>query len=623
VQERVQNLSSNIRIRFRIIIYLLVMVLIVLILRLFFMQVMGGELYAELASESIVREKTIAAPRGNIYDRNGKLLVESVPVSAVAVEPNIVSKNEEVIDTLSSCLDMSVEDIKEKINQSNLSYIDRVILKIDIDTADLIYLKENSSSLPGVEVIDVYLRKYNYDFLASHLLGYTGEIDEERLKSKEYGDDYEGGDQIGLSGLEETYESMLRGKKGKKIYEVDPLERPVSVLEETDPICGNDLYLTIDIDLQRAVEEILYQSILAARLKKDRNTDQYYKVPGGAVVVLDPANGQILAMASYPTFKPELFIGGISYADWDYLNDPQNYYPLNNRAVNAFPPGSVIKIVTGYAGLNEGVISEGTKLNCSGVWLGLGEDSPKSCWSVHGSLDVRGAFKNSCDIFFYQVGYGLFKKYDNSQELLQQYLGTFGFGEKTGVDLPYEDQGLVSDKEWKEDYFKSRPEYSVWFPGDTVNMAIGQGDLLATPLQMAQAFLIIANRGVKFTPHLVKEIRDSYGDLFLENSTVENQDLKLNEHFLEIIEDGLVQVVGTGGTAAGAFTGFPLNEIPMAGKTGTAEFYGRQDYAWFASYAPVGNTEYVIVAMLEEAGSGGSNVAPIAEEIYRYLFNIE
>jgi penicillin-binding protein 2 len=616
-------LGPNIRIRFKIVIYLLVMMLIVLILRLFFLQVMSGELYAELASESIVREKTVTAPRGNIYDRNGKLMVKSVPVSAVAVEPNVVSKNKDVIETLSSCLDMPYGDIEEKIKMSNLSYIDRVIIKTDIDTADMIYLKENSSSLPGVEVIDVYLREYNYSFLASHLLGYTGEIDEDRLKSEEYADDYEGGDQIGLTGLEETYESILRGKKGRIVYEVDPLERPVNVLDETDPVSGNDLYLTVDIDLQRVVEEVLYRSILNVRSKKDRNTDEYYRVPGGAVVVLDPRNGQILAMASYPTFDPELFVGGISYADWDYLNDPQNQYPLNNRAVNSFPPGSVIKIATAYAGLAENIISEGTKLNCAGVWLGLGKDSPKRCWSSHGNLDIRGAIKNSCDIFFYQVGYGLFNKFNNAEELLQNYDRIFGFGAVTGIDLPYEDKGLVADREWKKDYFKDQAEYSVWVPGDSVNMAIGQGDLLVTPLQMAQAFSIMANRGIKFKPYLVKEIRDSQGNLFIDNPTAEYKDLNLDEHLIEIIEDGLVQVVSPGGTAAAVFSDFPLGEVPIAGKTGTAEFYGKQDYAWFASYAPVGNPEYVIVAMLEEAGSGGSNVAPIAEEIYRYLFNLE
>jgi len=616
-------LGSNTKIRFKIVLYLLLVVFIVLVLRLYFLQVMSGELYAELASESIAREKTVSAPRGNIYDRNGKLLVKSVPVKAVVVEPYTVSKNEDVIKALSGCLDMSYEEIKEKVEKSNVSYMDRIILKQDIDTATMIYLKENSSKFPGVEVVDVYLREYNFGFLASHLLGYTGEIDEDRLKSEIYANDYEGGDQIGLTGLEETYESVMKGKKGKIIYEVDPLGKPVSILEETVPISGNDLYLTIDIDLQRVVEKILYESILEVRQKKIKDTDEYYKVPGGAVVVLSPKNGQILAMASYPTFNPELFVGGISLDNWDYLNDPENYYPLINRAVMSFPPGSSIKIVPAYAGLAEDIISERGRLNCAGVWLGLGKDFPKSCWSSHGSLDIRGAIKNSCDIYFYQVGYGLFTKNNNMEELLQKYLRIFGFGSLTGIDLSNEDEGLVPDKEWKKDYFKDQAGYSVWFPGDTVNMTIGQGDLLVTPLQMAQAFSILANRGIEYSPHLIKEIRDSEGNLFPDSSIQEYQDLKLNEYFIEIIEDGLVQVVSQGGTAAGVFRDFPLDIIPVAGKTGTAEFYGRQDYAWFASYAPVGNPEYVIVAMLEEAGSGGSNVAPIIEEIYRYLFNID
>lgn len=616
-------MGSNIKIRFRIILYLLVMILIVLILRLYFLQIMSGELYAELASKNITREKTVAAPRGNIYDRNGKLIVKSVPVTAVAVEPHIVLKNEDVMKALSDCLDMSYKDIKEKLEKSDVSYIDRVILKEDIDAATMIYLKENSSDLPGVEVVDVYLREYNFGVLASHLLGYTGEIDEARLKSEKYGDGYEGGDQVGLTGLEETYESVLKGKKGKIVYEVDPLGRPVNILEETSPTCGNDLYLTIDIDLQQFVEEILYQSILGVRQKKIKNTDECYNVPGGAVVVLNPQNGQVLAMASYPTFNPELFVGGISQTDLDNLNDPKNYNPIINRAIMPFPPGSVIKIATAYAGLAEEVISEESRLNCTGVWLGLGEDFLKLCWASHGSLDIRGAIKNSCDIYFYQVGDRLYTKLNNTEEFLQESLRILGFGSLTGIDLPHEYKGLVADKEWKKDYFKDQPEYSVWYRGDTVNMAIGQGDLMVTPLQMVQAFSILANRGIQYTPYIVKEIRDTEGNLFPDNSREEYKDLNLDKHFIEIIEDGLVQVVGPGGTAAGAFRNFPLDEYPVAGKTGTAEFVGRQDYGWFASYAPVGNPEYVVVVMLEEAGSGGSNAAPIVEKIYRYLFNID
>ena len=616
-------MGSNIKIRFRIILYLLVMILIVLILRLYFLQIMSGELYAELASKNIAREKTVTASRGNIYDRNGKLIVKSVPVAAVAVEPHIVLKNEDVMKALSDCLDMSYKDIKEKLEKSDVSYIDRVILKEDIDAANMIYLKENSSDLPGVEVVDVYLREYNFGVLASHLLGYTGEIDEARLKSEKYGDGYEGGDQVGLTGLEETYESVIKGKKGKIVYEVDPLGRPVNILEETSPTCGNDLYLTIDIDLQQFVEEILYQSILGVRQKKIKNTDECYNVPGGAVVVLNPQNGQVLAMASYPTFNPELFVGGISQTDLDNLNDPKNYNPIINRAIMPFPPGSVIKIATAYAGLAEEVISEESRLNCTGVWLGLGEDFLKLCWASHGSLDIRGAIKNSCDIYFYQVGDRLYTKLNNTEEFLQESLRILGFGSLTGIDLPHEYKGLVADKEWKKDYFKDQPEYSVWYRGDTVNMAIGQGDLMVTPLQMVQAFSILANRGIQYTPYIVKEIRDTEGNLFPDNSREEYKDLNLDKHFIEIIEDGLVQVVGPGGTAAGAFRNFPLDEYPVAGKTGTAEFVGRQDYGWFASYAPVGNPEYVVVVMLEEAGSGGSNVAPIVEKIYRYLFNID
>ena len=619
-------MNSNIRMRFKILFYLLVIIIIVLILRLYFMQVMSGELYAELASESITREKTISAPRGNIYDRNGKLLVRSIPIKAVAVQPNVVSGNESVMRILSGCLDIPYTKIRKDIEESNVSYMDKIIIKQPVDTSVVIYIEENIDKLPGVEVVDVYLREYSYGALASHILGYIGEISEDKLKSEEYNNyNYEGGDQIGLGGLEETYESVLRGKKGKVAYEVDPIGRPVSTIQEIDPVSGNDLYLTIDIDLQKIVEEALYQSILEVRQKKIKDTDEYYKATGGAVVVLSPVDGQILAMASYPTYDPELFVGGISKDDWSNLNDPENNYPFLNRAISSFPPGSVFKIVTAYAGLSEGIITEGSRFSCAGIWYGLGENFPKSCWlkSGHGSLNIVGALKNSCDIYFYQVGYGLFRKLNNAEELLQKYSRIFGLGSETGVDIPGEDTGLVPDEEWKAEYFKDRKDYSVWFPGDTVNMSIGQGDLAVTPLQMAQAFSIIAGRGIKYRPHLIKEIRDGGDVLFTSSSAREYEDLQLNKDFIEAIEKGLIQVAAPGGTAYGVFMDFPVDEIPVAAKTGTAEFYGKQDYAWFASYAPAGNPEYVIVGMIEQAGSGGSNVAPIAERIYRYLFNID
>ena len=618
-------MNSNIRIRLKIIIYLIVAILIALLLRLYFLQVISGEIFAEMATESITRRTSVTAPRGDIYDRNGKLLVKSIPVAAVAVQPHILLQDEEALELLADYLDMTSYSIKKKLEDSQVSYLERVFLKTGIDKPTIIRLRENSSRLPGVEVVDVYLREYEYGVLASHILGYTGEIDEEKLASGLYSGDYSGGDQIGLTGLEQEYENVLRGEKGELVYEVDPLGMPVDIIGERDPVGGNDLYLTIDIELQKVTEEALSNGIMEVREKTLSNSDEHYKVTGGAVVVLNAKNGEVLAMASYPTYDPGIFSGGISLQDWAYLNDPVNQYPLNNRAVMSYAPGSAFKVVTAYAGLQENIISEYSTFTCHGTWYGLGSDFPKTCWrkSGHGSLSIREAIKNSCDIYFYEVGYGLFVKRDNIEELLQKYAREMGFGYKTGIDLPFEDEGRVPDREWKKEFFKDTVEYTVWFPGDTVNMSIGQGDLLVTPLQMAVVYSTAANRGIQYEPHLVMEVRDRYGAVSTE-STMENwKDLELNEYHLELIEEGFDLVTSPGGTASNTFRDFPIDEIPIAGKTGTAEVSGKQDYAWFASYGPIGNPEYVIVVMLEEAGGGGSNASPIAEKIYRYLFGID
>ncbi len=609
--------------RIKIVIYFLALAIIVLSVRLYFLQVMSGQLYAEMAQENIVRTKSVPAPRGNIYDRNGNLLVKSVPVPAISVEPLVVLENEKVLETLSRELDIGYDKLVSKLSSVNMSYLDRVILDHDISDETLVYFKENANNLVGVEVINIFLRQYNYSSLASHILGYTGEIDEEKLESGKY-DTYEGGDQIGISGIEQSYEDILRGSKGKVTYEVDPLGRPVNIIEKIDYIAGNDVYLTIDIEIQKQVEEILYQAIQERRELAPEDGEENFRVPGGAVVILEAATGEIVSMASYPTFNPEMFIGGISENDWQYLNEPKNHYPLNNRAVMSYAPGSTFKIVTAYGGLTEEVINENSTVTCTGTWYGLGRNYPKLCWkkSGHGTLNIYGGIKNSCDSYFYEIGYRLFAKNKNENELLQKYSRLFGMGSETGIDLPYEDKGVVPDSEWKKEYFKEQVEKTVWYPGDSVNMAIGQGDLLATPLQLAQSYMILANRGMYYSPHLVEEIKDYKGELVLEMKGENYKDINLNEEYVDMIEKGLKLVVDEG-TAAYRFYQFPIDEIPIAGKTGTAEVAGKQDFAWFGSYAPIGNPKYVVVVMLEEAGGGSSAAAPIAEDIYRILFNID
>ena len=618
-----KNLDLSSRRRLRVAIYFLILLTAVLVARLYFLQVMSGEIYAEEAQKIILRSKTLAAPRGNIYDRNGRLLVKSVPSPAIAVDPRAVLANEEVLDVLCTKLKLAKAKVTEKLKKSNISYLERVVLKQNIDYETMIYFKENSSSLPGVEVIDVFLREYEYGNLAAHILGYTGEIDEDKLKSSQYSAGYEGGDQIGLSGVEAYYENILKGTKGKVTYEVDPIGKPRNMIEKIDYIPGNDLYLTIDIDLQKAVEETLADAILKLRQKKPSGSDENYRAPGGAVVVLDAKSCEILSMASYPTYDPSVFIGGISESDWAFLNDPENQYPLNNRAIMGYPPGSVFKLVTAYAGLSESVINKTRYINCRGIWTGLGDDFPKWCWAKggHGAMNILSAIQNSCDIYFYEVGYELFLKNSNSDELLQKYARLFGFGANTGVDLPYEDTGIIPDKDWKKEYFKEQKDNTVWFPGDTVNMAIGQGDLLVTPLQMANAYAILVNRGIKNVPHFGMEVRDENGDVFTKLGEGGSVDLEMNKEYMDLIEQGLKLVVSQG-TAASRFMQFPLKKIPVAGKTGTAEVIGKQDYGWFVTYAPAGNPEYIIVVMLEQAGGGSSSAAPIAEKIYEYLFNL-
>ena len=340
-------------------------------------------------------------------------------------------------------------------------------------------------------------------------------------------------------------------------------------------------------------------------------------------MVLDPESNEVLAMASYPTYDPSVFTGGISEINWAYLNDPKNDFPLNNRAIMGYAPGSVFKLVTAYAAQSEDIINTSRYISCGGVWTGLGEDFPKFCWAKggHGALNLFGAIQNSCDIFFYELGYELLLKNKNADELLQKYARIFGFGSKTGIDLPNEDAGVVPDKAWKKEYFKDQKQNTIWFPGDTVNMAIGQGDLLVSPLQMAESYSILINRGLDFTPHIGKQVKDASGEAFAELSGGEAVNLELNGQYMENIEKGLGLVVSSG-TAAGRFIGFPLKEIPVAGKTGTAEVAGKQNLAWFCTYAPIDKPQYLIVVMLEQAGGGSVSAAPIAVKIYDYLFNI-
>lgn len=620
-------ISEDIERRLKLLGLIVLVLLAIVLLRLWFLQVMVGHVYALRAEENRYRSVPIQAQRGLILDRKGRILVGNRPNVVVTAMPSLVLGNQAVISELSDILDMSADDIEKKLTYLDQSSQERVILKEGIDEKTQVYLSERKNELPGVSIEVVSVRDYPNGDLAAHILGYVGKVSDEDLKRVAHPQSYHPGDEIGKSGLERVYENYLRGSSGQKIMEIDSSGRPVRVIRNTESVPGSNIYLSVDLDIQKKAEEVLEKWIYLARQIPLDDGNGFYKATGGAVVILDATNGEVLAMASFPAYDPNLFVGGISQRNWEYLNDPANHKPLNNRTILPYAPASAYKVIPAIAGLEEGVLDANTTFTCRGVWTELGEGYFRYCWFKpgHGASNLERALEVSCDIFFYQTGLELDRKRrSGAGELLQKYSFLFGLGESTGIDLPaeFESPGIVPTEEWKREYNKDNPQNALWFVGDTINMVIGQGDLLTTPLQIADLYLAIATGGDLYVPHLATKVETYDGQLVERFEPKVRRKIGVKREHLDLIERGLVRVTQKG-TAAQAFADFPLDQIPVAGKTGTAEVVGKQSNAWFASYAPVGDPKYVVVVMVEEAGAGGEVAAQASKEIYRFLFGLE
>ncbi|GFP41720.1 penicillin-binding protein 2 [Candidatus Hakubella thermalkaliphila] len=619
-------ISEDIERRLKLLGLIALLLLAVVLLRLWFLQVMVGQVYALRAEENRYRSVPVQAQRGLILDRKGKILVGNRPAVAVTAMPSLVLGNQATVSELSDILNMSAEDIQRKLNYLDQSSEERVILKEGIDEKTKVYLSERRNELPGVSLEVVPVRDYPGGDLAAHILGYAGKVSEEDLKRIADPQSYHPTDEIGKSGLERVYENYLRGSSGQKIMEIDSHGRPVRVIRITESVPGSNIYLSIDLDIQKKAEEVLEKWIYLARQIESEDGEGFYKATGGAVVILDASNGEVLAMASFPAYDPNLFVGGISQKDWKYLIDPAYYHPFNNRAIRSYAPASTYKVIPAIAGLEEGVLDANTVFTCRGVWKEL-EDYPWHCWFKpgHGPSNLERALEVSCGVFFPQIGLELDRKRRlGAGELLQNYSFLFGLGEASGIDLPPEfgSAGRVPTEEWKREFNQDNSENARWFVGDTINMVIGQGDLLATPLQIANLYLAIATRGDLYVPRLATKVETYDGQLVERFEPKIKRKIGVKREYFDLIERGLVRVTQKG-TAARAFADFPLDQIPVAGKTGTAEVVGRQHTAWFASYAPVGDPQYIVVVMVEEAGAGGGVAAQASQEIYRFLFGLE
>lgn len=587
---------------------LIVIAFSLLALRLWFLQVVNQDYYANLAEQNRLKIEKTPALRGKILDKNGIILAKNRFSFAVFVEKKKVN-DKRLFEKLGAVLGKEPELLMKEAQKARFSIGSKILIARDLPFEKVAYLKERKEDFKGVYVDYLSFRDYPKGNLASHVIGYVGEVSEEELKKPEF-KDVDKGDFVGKTGIEKVYDNFLRGIKGKKIYEVDALGNIRNVIDEEPAVSGKDIYLTIDAKIQEQAQMALRKAI--ARAKKLG----FKKANAGAAVVMEVNTGKIVALCSYPDFNLNVFSGGIDTKTWKALTSTKSGFPLLNRATKTgYPPGSTFKPVTLISAFENNKAYSGETFFCSGKWYGFGRDWPKSCWrkSGHGSIGLISGIAESCDVVFYELGYRLYK---TKGEPLQKTARKFNFGKSTGIEIG-DISGRVPDREWKKRFFKKK-ELQIWLPGDTVNMAIGQGDLLVTPLQLARFYAAIANGGKFYRPLLVEKIVDTHGNVIKKSKPVLDYEVKISSQALRIVRLGLRKVV-TDGTARTAFSGFPF---AVAGKTGTAQVFGKDDYSLFVGYAPAENPKYVVCVIIEQGGHGGEVAAPAARFIFSALLGV-
>lgn len=582
---------------------------------LWYLQILNGKYNFSLAEGNRIRTKTIRAKRGIIYDGNKNQLTENIPNFEISIVPADLPKDENqkenFYNNLAAVLKIDPQEIKKLVEEKGYDTYEPVIIKKDVDrdTKMMFELKHDQFYQAGLS--ENPTRKYTEKNTFSHIVGYISSIDEVELEEKKNSQpdiNYALNDYTGKTGLECFYESELHGRNGRERVEVDADGKVIKVLASEQPQPGKSLVLSVDSGLQKEISKYLAEGI-----KNVHSTS-------GAAVALNPQTGEVLASVSLPDFDNNLFAKGILPEDYQsLLTDSKK--PLFNRVISGtYPPGSAIKPVVASAGLQEGIISGGSYIHCPGVIEVPNQYNPEiiykfPCWNLkgHGSVNVIDAIAQSCDVFFYTAGGGFKGISGLGLEKLRHYMALFGLGEQTGIDLPNEDSGLIPSEEWK-----MNAKGETWYQGDTYHMSIGQGDLLTTPLQVANFTATVANGGKLYKPQIVRQIIDVNGQVtrdFIPEVIRENFISKNN---IDLVRQGMRKVV-TSGTARS------LNSlsVPAAGKTGTAEygFYGEKKHAWFTCFAPYDNPEIALIVLIEGGGEGNEVAVPVAQKILKYYFS--
>ena len=630
---------------------LVLTLLATLVGRLWYLQVLAGGEAQALAERTSIRFVYEQAPRGFIFDREGRALAQNRTALTVGLDVSRVpsDREDQVIRDLAAALKMKESDVRDIVEDDRIGPHTPRPIALDVDKEVVINLRERPEQFPGVTHLEIPVREYPMGALASHAIGHIGEISEDELRESEERrgraegqgrtmHEYRPGDLVGKVGIERVYEDWLAGKPGVRRIAVDVRGQPVDESPADLPERGWDAILTIDAAVQQAAEIALDEGIALARGLTDPDSGKKFSAPAGAVVALDPRSGEILALASNPDFDPNLFVGSTSKSELAKLNAPDAHMPFLNRAIaEAVPPGSTFKPLTAAAAWDVDPTLRDRTFHCPG-YLKIGNQVFRD-WKPggHDSVGLSRSLSESCDIVYYTLGTELLQRKREVGEQVQEVARNFGFGRRTEIDLHGELEGLVPDAEWKWNRFSYAQTYDRrWFPGDAANLAIGQGFLQATPLQLASAYAAIANGGTVYRPHVLKclaqldvsqpaVVNDACESGYVPKTAapkvLDRVDVAPGAlAFMEASMKGTVQGDGTG---AAAFAGFPLDRVDVAGKSGTAQMNPKQPFSWFSAIAKAGDKDIVVVALVEEAGSGSQIAAPIVRRVIDQHFQVK
>lgn len=614
--------------------------------RLYFLQVMTADDFEAVVAGNRVREVYTEAPRGRILDRDGDVLAGRRQSLVVTIDWVALRELEDDVradvfeDVAVELSEAGVKVKAERIDRLYQQAIDQTVKPTVVadDIGEELWVRIGEADLPGIDVERRWVRTYPYGAIGAHIIGYTGSVrDQERADTLNAESDkfYFPGDELGIAGLEQTYESVLRGTPELLRVEVDAQNRVVRTIEVVqESVPGSDVRLSLDIDFQYAAEQILFDELAQARQREPKGDNPIPQVADAGSLVALNVDGSVLALASAPTFDPRDFIFGISSGLWNELSNRSDL-PLLDRAVRAnYSPGSTFKPFVALAALESGARTEFTTWDDEGVYVLTScldpDNRDAGCTFrnagsvVLGPVELREAMERSSDTYFYSLGETFWVQQETyGRTVIQDTAERFGFGVRPDIDLPAQTSGLMPTPEQR---IETWGEDQLWFPGDNVNISIGQGEVQTSPLQLANAYAMLANGGTRYQPRLGASITDADGTVTQIESVVV-ADETIDPTFLQAINDGMAAVVDPGrgvgrGTAIRAFDGYPHANFRVIGKTGTAQVDRKADFALFASYAPYPNPEYAVVAILEQAGFGGDAAAPAVRRFYEVLFGL-